>query len=126
MIDHMPRNNYPIGCETHMAFDCGCAGYPSMQTALRDCGNHCDQVPYIDRCIRCQAARLIDTLTTRSERYLERIIHLQDTIEELSPPAGHVAVHLPVTTVERIVTTDRMFPTLDTLRDAIQAAWEGQ
>ena len=126
MIDYRPRNNHPIGCETHYAFDCGCPGYPSMQTALRDCGNHCDQVPYIDRCIRCQAARLIDTLTTRSERYLERIIHLQDTIEELSPPAGHVAVHLPVTTVERIVTTDRMFPTLDTLRDAIQAAWEGQ
>ena len=126
MSNYRPRNNHPIGCETHYAFDCGCPGYPSIQTALRDCGNHCDQVPYIDRCIRCQAARLIDTLTTRSERYLERIIHLQDTIEELSPPAGHVSVHLPISTVERIVTTDRMFPTLDTLRDAIQAAWEGQ
>ena len=110
MIDHRPRNNQPIGCEIHMMFDCGCAGYPSMQTALRDCGGICEMVPYIDRCIRCQAARLIDTLKTRSERYLDRIIHLQDTIEELSPPAGHVAIHLPISTVQRIVAAQQVEP----------------
>ena len=119
-------SDYPYGCNYHMVTDCGCPGYPSIQTALRDCGGICEMVPYIDRCIRCQAARLINTLQNRTERYRDRIIDLQETIEELSPPAGHVAIHLPITTVERIVTTDRMFPTLETLREAIQAAWEGQ
>jgi len=69
---------------------------------------------------------MIDRYKTRSERYLERIIELQETNEELIPPAGHVSIHIPIDTVERIVTTDRMFPTLEQLRDAIHAAWEGQ
>jgi hypothetical protein len=69
---------------------------------------------------------MIDRYKTRSERYLDRIIELQETNEELSPPAGHVSIHIPIDTVERIVTTDRMFPTLEQLRDAIHAAWEGQ
>ena len=97
-----------------------------MQTVLRGCGKDCIDRKRTDRCLRCQAADMIDRYKTRSERYLERIIELQETVEELTPPAGHVSIHIPIDTVERIVETDRMFPTLDQLRDAIHAAWEGQ
>lgn len=69
---------------------------------------------------------MIDRYKTRSERYLDRIIELQETNEELSPPAGHVNISVPTAIVEQIVTTDRIFPTLEQLRDAIHAAWEGQ
>lgn len=69
---------------------------------------------------------MIDRYKTRSERYLDRIIELQKTNEELSPPAGHVTISVPTAIVEQIVTTDRIFPTLEQLRDAIHAAWEGQ
>jgi hypothetical protein len=115
-----------LGCEQHATHDCGCPGYPNLQTALRDCGNHCHNLPYIDRCIRCQAARLIDTLQNRNGRYLERIIELQDTIDELSPPHGHITIHLPTATIEQIVETDRIFPALEELRTAINNTWENQ
>lgn len=118
--------DYPYGCNYHMVPDCGCPGYPSLQERLRGCGNDCIDLKRSERCLRCQAADMIDRYKTRSERYLERIIELQETNEELSPPAGHVSIHIPIDTVERIVTTDRMFPTLEQLRDAIHAAWEGQ
>ena len=72
------------------------------------------------------AADMIDRYQLRSRRYLERIIDLQDELERATPPAGYVSVNLPVETVEQIVTTDRMFPTLEQLRNAILAAWEGQ
>jgi len=119
-------NDYPYGCNYHLVTDCGCPGYPNLQSALRDCGNLCQIIPYSDRCIRCQAADMIDRYKTRSERHLDRIIELQETTEELSPPAGHISIHVPIDTVERIIETDRMFHALDQLRDSIQAAWEGQ
>ena len=72
------------------------------------------------------AADMIDRYQLRSRRYLERIIDLQDELERATPPAGYVSINLPVETVEQIVTTDRMFPTLEQLRHAILAAWEGQ
>lgn len=72
------------------------------------------------------AADMIDRYQLRSRRYLERIIDLQDELERATPPAGYVSINLPVETVEQIVTTDRMFPTLEQLRNAILAAWEGQ
>lgn len=125
MIDYRPRNNHPIGCETHYASDCGCPGYPSISSALRDCGNHCDQVPYIDRCIRCQAARLIDTLTTRSERYLDRIVDLQDELETVTPPAGYIHIELPIGLVEQIVDTNRILFAIEPIRTAILNAYNG-
>lgn len=98
-----------------------------MQQVLRDCGNQwCATMQHTRRCIRCQAADMIDRYKVRSERYLERIIELQDEAERNTPPAGYVAINIPITTVEQIITTDRMFPTLEQLRDAIHAAWEGQ
>jgi len=72
-----------MGCTTHAVHDCGCPGYPNLQTALRDCGGLCQIIPHPDRCIRCQAARLIDTLQNRNARYLDRILHLQDTLESI-------------------------------------------
>lgn len=69
---------------------------------------------------------MIDRYQLRSRRYLERIIDLQDELERATPPAGYVSVNIPVETVEQIVTTDRMSPTLEQLRDTIYAAWEGQ
>ena len=69
---------------------------------------------------------MIDRYKLRSERYLERIIDLQDELERATPPAGHVSIHIPTDTVERIVTTGITPPTLNQLRDAIHAAWEGQ
>lgn len=118
--------DYPYGCNYHLVDDCGCPGYPSIQERLRGCGNDCADWKRSERCLRCQAADMIDRYKTRSERYLERIIELQETVEELTAPAGHVSIDIPIETVERIVTTDRMFPTLEQLRDAIHAAWEGQ
>lgn len=72
------------------------------------------------------AADMIGRYKTRSELYLERIIDLQDELERATPPAGYVSINIPIDTVQQIVTTDRMFPTLDQLRHAILAAWEGQ
>ena len=118
--------DYPYGCNYHLVTDCGCLGYPSIQDRLRGYGDACADLKHTERCLLCQGADMIDRYKTRSERYLERIIELQETNEELTPPAGHVSIHIPIETVERIVTTDRMFPTLEQLRDAIHAAWEGQ
>ncbi len=72
-----------LGCEQHAVHDCGCPGYPNLQTALRDCGGICQIVPHDQRCIRCQAARLIDTLQNRNARYLDRILNLQDTLDTI-------------------------------------------
>ena len=74
--------DYPYGCNYHMVTDCGCPGYPSLQTVLRDCGNDCIDWRRSERCLRCQAADMIDRYQTRSERYLDRIIELQDHIED--------------------------------------------
>ena len=119
-------SDYPYGCNYHLVTDCGCPGYPSLQEILRGCGKDCIDWQRSERCLRCQAADMIDRYKTRSERYLDRIIELQETNEELLPPAGHVSIHVPSDTVERIIETDRMFHALDQLRSSIQAAWEGQ
>ena len=74
--------DYPFGCNFHMVTDCGCPGYPTLQTTLRDCGNKCQERPRNNRCVRCQAADMIDRYQTRGDRYLERIIELQDHIEQ--------------------------------------------
>ena len=74
-------SNHTNGCKLHMVTDCGCPGYPSLQNVLRDCGNNCGDYRQQDRCIRCQAAAMIDRYKTRSERYLERILHLQETVD---------------------------------------------
>ena len=115
--------NYPFGCNFHMVTDCGCPGYPTLQTVLRDCGKNCAELPRNQRCLRCDAADMIDRYSNRSDRYLERIIELQKTIEDLSPPQGHISIHVPVDTIERIIETDRMFHALEQLRDAINQAW---
>ena len=119
-------SDYPYGCNYHMVDDCGCPGYPTLQEILRDCGNDCIDWKSSERCTRCQAADMIDRYKTRSELHLERIIELQETNEGLSPPAGHISIHVPIDTVERIIETDRMFHALDQLRDSIHAAWEGR
>ena len=75
-------NTNTLGCRQHAVHDCGCPGYPSLQSALRDCGGDCIDWRHTERCLRCQAADLIDRYKTRSERYLERIIELQETIEK--------------------------------------------
>jgi len=111
------------GCPEHLVIDCGCPGYPSLQTVLRDCGKDCVDWRHTERCIRCQAADYIDRYKTRSERYLERIIELQDTIEDLSPPSGYISIHVPINTVERIVETDKMLHALGHIRDASRRAW---
>jgi hypothetical protein len=116
---------YITGCSTHLVTDCGCAGYPSVQNVLRDCGNDCIDWRHTERCISCQAADQIDRYKTRSERYLERIVELQEELEALTPPAGYVAIHMPIDTVERIVETDRVFHALEQLRDSALRAWEG-
>ena len=118
--------DYPYGCNYHLVNDCGCPGYPSLQEILRECGKDCADWKRSERCLRCQAADMIDRYKTRSERYLERIIELQETVEELSPQTGYITISVPTAIVEQIVTTDRIFPTLEQLRDAIHAAWEGQ
>ena len=116
-------NTNTLGCRQHAVHDCGCPGYPSLQSALRDCGGDCIDWRHTERCIRCQAADMIDRYKTRSERFLERIIELQETIEDLSPPAGYISIHVPVETVERIVETDRIFHALDPIREAARRAW---
>jgi len=125
MITHQPRNNYPLGCEQHLQFDCGCPGYPSIQNALRDCGNNCQHRPHINRCVRCQAAQLIDTLQTRTDRFIERIIELQDEIERNTPPAGHLNIPIPIETAEQIVDTNRILFALETIRTAITQTYNG-
>lgn len=81
MNTHMTTPNYPHGCAYHREFNCGCPGYPTLQNVLRECGNDCVDRTRNHRCVRCQAADMIDTLNTRTQRYLDRIIHLQDTID---------------------------------------------
>jgi len=114
-----------FGCEKHAVHDCGCPGYPNLQSALRDCGNLCEIVPYIDRCIRCQAARLIDTLQNRTTRYLARIIDLQNEAEHNAPPAGYLTITLPIGLVETIIETDRILFALEPIRTAIHQAYTG-
>lgn len=115
----------PFGCHLHARTDCGCPGYPTFPDILRDCGSPslCRHRPRDYRCLRCQAADIIVRLENRNAAYLERILELQDTIEELTPPVGHITIHLPTTTVENIVQTDRIFPALEELRTAINTTW---
>jgi len=54
---------------------------------------------------------------------LERVIALQDTIEQTSSNKDMVLVSIPFATVEDIVATDRMFPSLEILRQAIIDAY---
>jgi hypothetical protein len=54
---------------------------------------------------------------------LERVIALQDTIEQTSSNKDMVLVPIPFATVEDIVATDRIFPALETLRTAIVNAY---
>jgi hypothetical protein len=117
---------YITGCPIHLVTDCGCAGYPSLQNVLRDCGNDCIDYRHTERCMRCQAADYIDRYKKRSERYLERIVELQEELETVTPPAGYISVHVPIETVERIVETGRMFNDLDELHTCIHRAWEGE
>jgi len=114
-----------LGCEQHAVHDCGCPGYPSLQTALRDCGRDCIDWRHTERCIRCQAADMIDRYKTRSERYLERIIELQDETERNTPPAGYINIQLPIGLVERIIETDRILFALEPIRTAITQAYNG-
>ena len=114
-----------MGCDLHYQMDCGCPGYPSIQNVLRDCGHNCQHRPYRDRCIRCQAARLIDTLQTRTARYLDRIVDLQDETERNTPPAGYINIQLPIGLVERIIETDRILFALEPIRTAITQAYNG-
>jgi len=116
---------YITGCNYHLVHDCGCPGYPSLQEILRGCGKDCIDWQRSERCIRCQAADMIDRYKTRSERYLDRIIELQETNEELSPPAGHVSIHVPIDTIERIIETDRILFALEPIRTAIHQAYTG-
>jgi hypothetical protein len=114
-----------LGCEQHARHDCGCPGYPNLQTALRDCGGLCQIVPHADRCIRCQAARLIDTLQNRNGRYLERIIDLQNEAEHNAPPAGYINIQLPIGLIETIIETDRILFAIEPIRTAIKHAYNG-
>ena len=114
-----------MGCNTHAVHDCGCPGYPSISSALRDCGNNCEERPYVDRCIRCQAARLIDTLQNRTSRYLDRIVDLQDELETVTPPAGYIHIQLPIGLIEQIVDTNRILFAIEPIRTAILNAYNG-
>ena len=114
-----------IGCDLHYTHDCGCPGYPSISSALRDCGQLCAERPYTRRCIRCQAARLIDTLQNRTARYLDRIVDLQDELETVTPPAGYIHIQLPIGLVEQIVDTNRILFAIEPIRTAILNAYNG-
>lgn len=114
-----------IGCEWHQTHNCGCPGYPSISSALRDCGNNCEERPYARRCIRCQAARLIDTLQNRTARYLDRIVDLQDELEDFTPELGYIHIELPIGLVEEIVTTNRIIFAIEPIRTAILQAYTG-
>lgn len=111
------------GCHEHARTDCGCPGYPSLQQVLRDCGNDCANLNHPSRCIRCQAAQMIDRLQTRNSNYLDRILELQTALEHTTAATGTIWIQLPVTTVEQIATTGRIFPALDVIRDAILTTW---
>lgn len=111
-------------CPTHLQMECGCPGYPTIQQRLRDCGNvACIVALRYHKCIRCQAAAHIDRIEHRNHLMLERVIALQDTIEQTSSAKDMVLVPIPFATVEDIVATDRIFPALETLRTAIVDAY---
>lgn len=104
--------------------DCGCPGHPNLQQRLRDCGNpSCIDARRYHKCIRCQAAEHIDRVEHRNQLMLERVLALQDAIEEPCDQPPTVLVPIPSATVEDIVATDRMFPSLDILRQAIIDAY---
>jgi hypothetical protein len=75
--------NYTSGlCDEHAQPDCGCPGYPTLQEQLIDCGDPtCYDGRRWNTCLQHQAANMIERYKVRSERYLERIIYLQDIIE---------------------------------------------
>jgi len=111
-------------CQTHLQIECGCPGHPNIQQRLRDCGNPaCIDARRYHKCIRCQAAAHIDRIEHRNQLMLERVIALQDTIEQTSSNKDMVLVSIPFATVEDIVATDRMFPSLEILRQAIIDAY---
>ena len=114
-----------MGCDLHYQTDCGCPGYPSIQTALRDCGQPCWTRPHTLRCIRCQAADQIDRYKQRSERYLDRIVDLQEEAERAAAPAGYINIQLPIGLVEQIIETERILFALEHIRTAITKAYEG-
>jgi hypothetical protein len=104
--------------------DCGCPGYPTIQQQLRDCGNAaCIDARRYHKCIRCQAAEHIERVEHRNQLMLERVLALQDAIQETSGDKHTVLVPIPFATVEDIVATNRMFPSLDILRQAIIDAY---
>lgn len=101
-------------------------GYPSLTSALRDCGNpNCEIRPHIHRCLRCQAADELDQRNRHIQRLVDRLMEYQEELERVTPPAGYIDIYLPIELVEQIVETDRIFPALDQIRCAIIDAWRG-
>jgi hypothetical protein len=75
-------NYTPALCKEHVQPDCGCPGYPTLQERLIDCGDpSCYDGGRWNTCLQHQAANMIESYKVRSERYLERIMHLQEIIE---------------------------------------------
>lgn len=75
--------NYTSGlCDEHIQPDCGCPGFPTLQEQLIDCGDpKCFDGRRWHTCLQHQAANMIERYKVRSERYLDRIIHLQEIVD---------------------------------------------
>lgn len=75
--------NYKPGlCKEHLQPDCGCSGYPTLQERLIDCGDPtCYDGRRWNTCLQHQAANMIERYKVRSERYLERIMDLQEMVD---------------------------------------------
>ena len=112
-------------CNLHYSAQCGCPGYPTMASVLRDCGNPCWARPHTLRCLRYQAADTIERLEQRVERFLERIVELQEEAERNTPMVGYINIPIPIAVAEQIIETDRILFALEHFRAAINETLNG-